>query len=433
MISRFLVLMSKLLIKLLRLAGKNGSALPGLIIERLYPKFLEKNLKSVEKKIIIVTGTNGKTTTTKMLVTALKGIGKTVVTNNTGSNMTRGLIASTVEAMTYSGSLKTADWFVFEMDEAYTPIFTSKIHPKAVIGLNVLRDQLDRYGEIDKTASMIQKAANNADIFIYNALDPLLTKTAKNLNRKKLISFTVGPNLVGHVENEQSLHGKKIQNPGLSEADVALSDLKDIDGSQELKIKVNNNPARALEFLIPMEGFHNALNATAMVAAMSCMVDYALMSSSVHYLTQMEAPFGRGEKLHLNGKNITVALVKNPSGFMSNLETFVRSYPTDAILFVVNDRFADGRDVSWLWDVRFKEMFSQNKDTPVFTAGARGYDMALRLKYDDIDAEVTKNIKQSISKLMRSEYKNATIIPTYTSLFEVRNALSKYGKVPKIW
>ena len=129
MYRRSLIFSCKVLIKLLRLVGKNGSALPGLIIERLDPEFLSKSLQAVEKQILLVTGTNGKTTTTKMLVAALRGTGVRVVTNSTGSNMTRGLIAALVEDMTYFGSLKPTDWFVFEMDEAYAPIFTASMAP----------------------------------------------------------------------------------------------------------------------------------------------------------------------------------------------------------------------------------------------------------------------------------------------------------------
>lgn len=170
--------------------GKNGSALPGLIIEKLYPNFLYKVLKSSEKKIILVTGTNGKTTTTKMLVAGLRASGLNIVTNSTGSNMTRGLIAALIEDMTYFGSLRPTDWFVFEMDEAYAPIFTAQLSPRLLVGLNVLRDQLDRYGEIDTTAKLIEKTALKCDNFVYSALDPLLASVAEALSAKNRPVFS---------------------------------------------------------------------------------------------------------------------------------------------------------------------------------------------------------------------------------------------------
>ena len=433
MASRVLVFFSKILIKVLRLAGKNGSALPGLIIEHIYPKFLEKTLRAVQRKIIIVTGTNGKTTTSKMLTTALRGAGKTVITNNTGSNMTRGLISTLVENMSYLGRLKSADWFIFEMDEAYAPLFTKSVNPRAVLSLNVLRDQLDRYGEIDKTASLIKHAASYAEVFIYNALDPLLSESANDLKDKiEVYSFSVAPGLVSHIENEQSLHNKRVEFIKRDDTNATLEAIADVDSMQRLTVK-SGTTSDSLDFLVPIEGFFNAMNATATVSTLSIICKPNELEMAVSSLAKMEPPFGRGERLILRDKIVTVALVKNPSGFMSNLETFIKDKPVDTLLFVVNDRFADGRDVSWLWDVNFKEMIHTSDKSEVITSGSRAYDMALRLKYDNIDAKVTTNVAQAINSLMQSEHKNITIIPTYTALFEVRTNLSRYGKVPRIW
>lgn len=425
MYKKLLVFGCKLLIKCLRLAGKNGSALPGLIIERLYPDFLSESLQGVQKKVVLVTGTNGKTTTTKMLVTALRGTGARVITNSTGSNMTRGLIAALIEDMTYFGKLKPTDWFVFEMDEAYAPIFTKHTAPKMVVALNVLRDQLDRYGEIDTTARLIQKAAAQADIFIYNQLDPLLKAVADAL-KSKTVSFGVSETLSSHIANEQSLHGEKVVAHKV-DSDVVLEQVAEAGDLQQVTVAI---AGESHEFIVPAKGFHNALNATAIAASLNTLNPLEL-ANGLKSLAAMPTPFGRGEKLHLRGKNITVALVKNPSGFMSNLETFVKQANPEAVLFVVNDRFADGRDVSWLWDVEFKPMIPTGVN--VFASGVRGYDMALRLKQDNIDVNTTTNLAKAVQHLMESKYQDIVIIPTYTALFEVREALSKYGKVARIW
>lgn len=428
MFSRLLIFLCKVLIKCLRLVGKNGSALPGLIIERLDRDFLVRNLRGVQKKIVLVTGTNGKTTTTKMLVTALRGTGARVVTNSTGSNMTRGLIAALIEDMTYFGSLKPTDWFVFEMDEAYAPVFTKKISPKAVVALNVHRDQLDRYGEIDKTARLIQGAATKADMLIFNKLDPLLKEAARAIKSSgiKMVSFGVSGNLSSHIANEQSIHGEKVR-AHKADADVVLTQLSEIGDMQQLLIEASNN---SYELVVPVKGFHNAMNATAMVAALR-QLEPAELPNGLKALAKMPTPFGRGEKLHFKGKNITVALVKNPSGLMSNLETFIKQGDPELVLFVVNDRFADGRDVSWLWDVDFKPFLSKTMN--ISTSGIRAYDIALRLKQDNFDVNTTTNVNRSIQSLMKSGYSEIVIVPTYTALFEVREALSKYGKVPRIW
>lgn len=428
MYRRLLVFGCKVLIKVLRILGKNGSALPGLIIERVYPEFLQKNLAPVQSKIILVTGTNGKTTTTKMLVAALRGVGSRVVTNSTGSNMTRGLIAALIEDMTSLGSLKPTDWFVFEMDEAYAPKFTTTISPKAVIALNVLRDQLDRYGEIDKTAKLIEGAAGSAEIFVYNELDPLLKGAAERLKKKRVLvsSFGISGVLASHVENEQTLQGEKIV-AHKRDSDVTLVAAEEVGDLQKLTVEIGDGKE---EFVIPVKGFHNALNATA-VTALLYSLNIPEISNGLNGITRMPTPFGRGEKLHLRGKNVTVALVKNPSGFTSNLETFIKQGVPEAVLFVVNDRIADGRDVSWLWDVDFTPFIPQGSQ--LYTSGIRGFDMALRLKHDGFDVNTTTNVARSIQSLMKSGYKEITIIPTYTALFEVRTELGRYGKVPRIW
>lgn len=428
MYRRLLVFSCKLLIKLLRLVGKNGSALPGLIIERLDSDFLNASLKRVEKRIILVTGTNGKTTTTKMLVTALRGAGARVVTNTTGSNMTRGLIAALIEDMTYLGGLKPTNWFVFEMDEAYAPIFTKDISPKGLLALNVLRDQLDRYGEIDKTANLMEQAAEKTDLIVYNQLDPLLKSMAKRLKsqKKRLVTFGVSGNLSSHVANEQSLHGEKVI-AHKADADVVLISDSEAGDMQQLLVEATQQKH---ELLVPVKGFHNALNATAVVAMLGELIPEE-MSRGLQSLSSMPTPFGRGEKLHFKGKNVTVALVKNPSGFMSNLETFVKQGKPEAVLFVVNDRFADGRDVSWLWDVDFQPFIGSSMS--LSTSGVRAYDMALRLKQDNFDVNTTTSVARAVQNLMQSGYTNVVIIPTYTALFEVREQLARYGKVPRIW
>ena len=429
MYNRVLVFLCKILIKLLRLIGKNGSALPGLIIERLSPKFLKSTLGTVEKQIILVTGTNGKTTTTKMLVAGLRGTGVRVVTNATGSNMTRGLIAALVEDMTFFGKLRATDWFVFEMDEAYGPIFTQDISPYVVVGLNVLRDQLDRYGEIDSTARMIQETANQATVFIYNGEDPLLVRAANNVapHDVRTVSFGVSEELRKNIIDEQVISGNKGNSQKTTHARFELTSASEEANTQKVKIAHEGGYSSVS---LPAKGFHNAFNLAAVLAVIA-ELGVGVTDQSLMAIEQMPIPFGRGEKLDIRGKAITVALMKNPSGLVANLETFIDNKELDAILFVVNDRLADGRDVSWLWDVPFHGRI--NDQIKVFTSGIRAYDMALRLKQDDIPSDTVTSVSDVVELLMSSTYSNIVIVPTYTALFEVRASLAKYGKVPRIW
>lgn len=429
MYRRFLVFWAKVLIGILRMTGSSGSALPGLMLERLAPNSLAKTLQPVEKQIILVTGTNGKTTTTKMLVSVLRSCDMRVVTNGTGSNMTRGLIAALIDDMTYFGSLKTADWFVFEMDEAYAPIFTQSVSPRAVVGLNVLRDQLDRYGELDTTARLIGRAAQKADVFVYNQVDPLLEKVANDMRGAGAITFGIDSKLRDQVINEQTLHQPGAGVAQGHEADVVLYDSVEKNGA--LKVAIGKAGKTKHQIALPVLGFHNALNATAVFAVANDVLKLDT-GKVVEALEKMPIPFGRGETLKWGGKTVTVALVKNPAGFTSNLQTFVNSAKPDAVLFAVNDKLADGRDVSWLWDVDFVGKIPEK--TQIMTSGIRGYDMALRLKQDGYKPEADTSIAGSIAQLLANEdVATICIIPTYTALFEVRAALAKHMEVPKIW
>lgn len=430
---RLLIFVTKILMRLLRTTGSSGSALPGLIMERLAPNFLYRTLQPVEKKIILVTGTNGKTTTTKMLVHALRASGLRVVTNGTGSNMTRGLISSLIDDMSVFGSLKPTDWFVFEMDEAYGPVFTKQVSPFLTIGLNVLRDQLDRYGEIDTTAKLIGKTAGASDHFVCNSLDPLLVKQANSIDDATNIHyFAADGALLKRVANEQAHQGAEAKNHAQSsgQQETLLMKVSENSGSM-FDLEIKTEQGALVRIKLPLDGFHNALNATAVTSALAVLVESESLDEVIQSLETMEIPFGRGERLELQGKSITVALVKNPSGFATNLETFVKNTQPDLVLFVVNDKIADGRDVSWLWDVDFNAVIPKN--TKMYASGIRGYDMAVRLKQDGLNSEADLSVPSVIKKVMQSEVKNVVIIPTYTALYEVRDALSKYGKVPRIW
>jgi len=427
MFARILVFKTKILIKLLRMLGKNASALPGLIVETFSPRFLERTLKPVENKIVVITGTNGKTTTTKMVVHALRSGSKRVVTNSTGSNMTRGLISALLDDMTLTGSLRETDWFVFEMDEAYAPQFTKNLSIHSLLALNVLRDQLDRYGEIDKTAQLIAEAAKKAQNFVYNIHDPLLINIAEELNAQnsKTVSFGVVEKITEKIKNEQNMF-TKTKNDHI-DADFVLTKISENTSSQQIEVSTEQ---KNIQTSMMFRGAHNALNATAACALLARIEpsDYGKLFVDI---STMHPPFGRGEKLSLSKKNITVALVKNPSGFTHNLETFVQQGSPEKILFIVNDRFADGRDVSWLWDVNFKGILP--KSAKILCSGTRGYDMALRLKHDGYRSEVELDVERAVKRVMDGDANNIVIIPTYTALYEARVALASYGKVPRIW
>jgi len=279
---------------------------------------------------------------------------------------------------------------------------------------------------------MILQAAGQADLYIYNSLDPLLAGPAADLESSgmRCVSYGVAKPLLKSVINEQTIHGQT-STSGSPASNVLLMSFDEIDHKLIVTLRLgDDSPDGKLQTSIPLQGFHNALNAAAVGALLQTIVPECVVSG-FKAISTMETPFGRGERLHLADKNVSVALVKNPSGFTSNLLTFVQSNPPEIVLFVVNDNFADGRDISWLWDVEFRDKIAGT--TTIYTSGSRGYDMALRLKHDGYDAQCILNVQEAIDKLFTLKVCDIVVIPTYTALFEVRSALAKYGKVARIW
>jgi UDP-N-acetylmuramyl tripeptide synthase len=262
---------------------------------------------------------------------------------------------------------------------------------------------------------------------VFNGQDPLLVKSANSLAKEKVVtrSFGVVNKLTPKMRNEQNMFSK--DRIITKKFDTMLVELQEKKSQQQVKV---DHKGELLSTELNLDGLHNALNATAVCSLLAVLepIKYQKMFVAIN---TMHAPFGRGEILSLNNKIVTVALVKNPSGFMHNLETFVENKSPEHILFIVNDRFADGRDVSWLWDVQFRGLIP--KKANIICSGLRAYDMALRLKHDGYQSEVIPDVKKAVKKVMKQSISAVTIIPTYTALYEARAALSEYGKVPRIW
>lgn len=409
----------KLTYKVLRVSGRRGAALPGLVVEKLSHSFLSKSLSQLPEGVIIVTGTNGKTTTTKMLTHVL-GANARVLTNPTGSNFTRGIVASIVEQSSLSGALPF-DIAVLELDEAYAVKFIQQHKPRGVIVLNVMRDQMDRFAEIDMTAKMLAKVvAASQEFVVLNRDDPRVLQLQKSTNNKVLF-FGVADHLRKVFLQDDELHGKNAVVKNSTKAQVELVKLSE-DGT------VFEVDGKQLSVTLSSSGAHNAQNAAAVLAT-----TYALgidAQSAVSLLAQVGPAFGRGESFNVGKKKIILQLVKNPGGFRHA----ILSHTGKGITvegFAVNDNYADGRDVSWLWDVNFKSVVSP----AVITGGARATDMALRLKYDDIQVAVVEpDLKDFLDTALGLLKDNQTgiLYTTYTAMLTLREHLSKITEVEKV-
>lgn len=422
-----LILLAKAARSLVRLKGGHGSALPGLIIEKFDDNFLPEILQQLPQGVIVVTGTNGKTTTTRMLVQLLRGQGLKVISNHSGSNLNRGLISTLVEHCSIGGRLE-GDLAVFELDEAYARRFTKKVAPKILVALNVMRDQLDRYGEIDTTASYIAEAAENAQLVIVNGNDKLLAE--KILVRNKQVKkFGISPKLYSQLASEATLYGES-EKPKKQKFEAQVADVRSTETSQRLSLDIEGDKVQAD---ISLLGIHNALNACVAVftASLATGKNPAMLARQ---LQDFKPAFGRGETIAIGQKEVTVALVKNPSGFTQNLATFVND-KIDKILIVINDEYADGRDVSWLWDCNIEPLKSFKGR--VYVGGVRRFDMAICLKYQGIVCEVvdTPEIEEMMQATVHEMQpkEHLLIIPTYTAMLGVRKWIARKKGGRRIW
>lgn len=462
-----------------RLRGSGGSAFPGLVMEKADPHFMARALAPLPYGVVLVSGTNGKTTTTRMVVELLRGQGLKVFTNPTGSNFTRGVVAALLGAMPLNGRLD-ADVAVLELDEAHATHFVRTVKPRAALLLNVMRDQLDRFGEIDYTASLLHKVARaTTGTVVLNADDPRLAAPSFRADlRADVRGFAVSPQLRSVFLSDDELHDSldgctlgqpkkdtettpateseptteapldSVKEPGQGEPDTADSPAKPAEKlAQPLEIVATleemvgrhavidlSGHRHEVDFAIP--GAHNILNATAAMSLVKELLgertdEQALVASAA----KVTAAFGRGELLSIDGQEVELGLVKNPAGFRMSLlsAAAVRSQQPPLIMIAINDQYADGRDMSWLWDVDFTPL--KQAGVSVVT-GVRATDMALRLSYDDVAVgKIEANLSQALAqlvKLSREQHRPIRILSTYTAMLELRSLLASYTDVEEV-
>lgn len=412
-----------------RLRGSGGSALPGLVIERIDSDFMRRTLSQLERGVVVVTGTNGKTTTTKIVAELLKSQGLSVFTNRTGSNFTRGIVAALLGAVNRTGKLPY-DIAVIELDEAYAARFVKSVKPQYSLLLNVMRDQLDRFGEIDATAQLLQAVAEaTTDGVVINRDDPRLRSDAFSAHiEAPIYSYGTSTEIANLFPSDDQMRSSGPAQRATSHLAGTPTDtsLESFDKTTAM-IRYGS---RTLQVELKLKGIYNILNATAAVAltrlVMGSQLDESSLSSA---LSQVTPAFGRGEDVMIGGQPVELVLVKNPSGFRLSLRSFD---PTGtATMIAINDNYADGRDMSWLWDVDFDSL----RDEGVAQiAGIRAYDMALRLQYDEVDiVDVCPNLTVALKKFIDTNpQKPKRIYCTYTAMLALRKQLAKHATMEKV-
>ena len=422
--------MSKPLITMLGKAVKGvaslrggGSALPGLVVERIDPNFIKQTLSTLPLGVVVISGTNGKTTTTKMVVELLESQGLKVFTNRTGSNFSRGIAAALLGDVDMKGHLH-ADIAVLELDEAHAVHFVDKIPPKFSLILNVMRDQLDRFGEIDHTTNLLRHIAKaTTDTVVLNREDKRIASIAKSIDDKKVRFFGLDDNLLSLFPSDDNLHNNSANQSTITKADVVLSNFS--NGSATFIIGGSKITTK-----LKLTGVYNVFNAAAALSFVRTILGTDINQSKlIDALSNVTPAFGRGEILTVNGRPLELVLVKNPSGFRLGLKSF---NPTDyATMIAINDNYADGRDMSWLWDVDFTSLVNHGVTQ---ISGIRAYDMSLRLQYDEVPIKsVDTNLKKSLNKFIaNSGNLPMRIYCTYTAMTTLRRILSKTAFVEVI-
>jgi UDP-N-acetylmuramyl tripeptide synthase len=420
----FSVPLGKLVRRVSRLRG-GGSALPGLVVEKIDPDFMRRTLSTLPLGVAVVSGTNGKTTTTKMVVELLESQGLKVFTNRTGSNFTRGVAAALLGEVDWRGRLQ-ADVAVLELDEAHAVHFVNRVPPRYSLLLNVLRDQLDRFGEIDKTAQLLQHiASKTTGTVVLNREDPRVARIADTLDGPEVLYFGLDDSLLSTFPNDDEMRaapGSPVPPaPARPHADVVLRRVGPDDADFEYD-------GETVTTAMLLRGVYNIFNAAAALTLARAIPAPAAADNAglLEALSRVAPAFGRGESLTVDGLPLELVLVKNPSGFRLGLKSFpAAGYAT---MIAINDNYADGRDMSWLWDVEFDTLREGGVDQ---LTGSRAYDMALRLQYDDVAiGAVNTEIAPALAGFISgAKDKPKRIFCTYTAMLAIRRELSKITTV----
>lgn len=414
------MLAGKAALRATRLRG-GGSAFPGLVAERLDPGFLAHALRDVRHGVVVVSGTNGKTTTTKMLVALLRAHGRTTFTNPTGSNFTRGVISSMLGELPAAGRLD-ADLAVVELDEAHALRFCDEVTPTHALLLNVARDQLDRFAEIDHTARLLASLADRTSTgVVLNRDDSYVARVAPSAGERGLkvrwfgVHSAIADRLPELVE-EDLRFAESYAAPPPTASDGLL---RPVD---ERSFEVVFGDETMGPVTLQQRGLAAMLNATAAATTARLLLGSEFdAATAATALAAVRPPFGRGEVIMVDGQPLELVLVKNPAGFTVALSTY-GSTPV-ATMIAINDNDADGRDVSWLYDVSFASLREQGVAA---TSGLRAWDMALRLEYDDVPVgAVETDLTSALDAFLTAHADEAKrVFCTYTAMMALRRTLA---------
>ncbi len=456
------VLASHLLTTAIRLTGRGGgTSLPGKVALRICPTLLQQ--LAPRFTIYMVTGTNGKTTTARMIARLLEAAGIRFSTNKSGANLASGITGTVAGAVTLSGKPKHTH-LLLETDEAAFRVVAPRLKPKAVVATNFFRDQLDRYGELYATLNAVREglAGTPDSALVYNADDSLCASLGIDLQTGKpaarpLFPYGLGEACCNGVAPESSdaaycircstryaytaasyghLGHFRCPSCGFARPAPMVECLEMTPGDNSSSIHVRT-PRGLLDAQVALPGVYNvynALSAVTLAEALSLPHETARVA-----LSSFERGFGRMETFEVEGRTVQIILVKNPTGFNQVLQHLGGLSGTVVPAFLINDQLADGTDISWLWDVDFERFAAQAGNMPAMVvSGIRRDDMAVRLKYAGVPEsgiQVKDAAEPAFQAALAATPAGGTlcVMPTYTALLELRGLLSRQYGLKAFW
>ncbi|MDO8498377.1 MAG: MurT ligase domain-containing protein [bacterium] len=441
------ILLGKLIISLSRFFKVGGgSAAPGLYALKIYPQ-LVSDLASKIPHSIVITGTNGKTTTARMLAHFAQNSGLKVLRNATGSNLERGIASALIQHSSFhlGGGGTKYDLAIWELDEAAFNQVVLRLKPQQVVILNVFRDQLDRYGEVDSVLKNWHTTLRQL------SPETTLLLNGDDQNLLSLISSFPGKALTFGVENYKIRGEKSFKRVGKEILNLEAKNLN-LLGFEGVRFELEEGDGRWF-FSLPLPGIYHIYD---FLAAYITATRLGIERQSMIGAMQSFSPaFGRTEKITLPGeKTAFIQLIKNPTGASQVLEVLSGELrEDDKLLLALNDNLADGTDVSWIWDVDFELLQNPSRAkrgdlkteiasgpmahrNDIIVSGSRAEDLALRLKYAGIspqDIEVENNLKKALKQATDGLKGRLFILPTYTALLKLQAILAEAGIKEHYW
>jgi UDP-N-acetylmuramyl tripeptide synthase len=457
---------------LARTAGRGGgTSLPGKVLTRVEPHAIGRLASRLDRGSVVISATNGKTTTAAMVAAILERTGARLVHNRAGANMAGGVASALANASRRGGRALTGDLGLFEVDEFWLGPVVEELEPRALLLGNLFRDQLDRYGELETIADRWAEIVAGRAGLVLNADDPLVADLGRHapdpvyfgvddhslaLPQLQHASDSKHCRRCGHPYGYTQIYlahlghyrcpncGQARPRPAIVATNVALDGIRSaaftlrahcgLTASVSCSLSQERLPPllRERRVELPLPGLYNVYNALG-AAALALTLGVGL-DDVVAGLESVEPAFGRAETLDLDGRPVSILLVKNPAGANEVLRTLALEGGELDLLGVLNDRTADGRDVSWVWDADWELLAGHVRR---FTAsGTRAAELALRMKYAGLDTRritVVDELEEALDAARADGAGPLYVVPTYTALLELRELLTRRGHAEAYW